>query len=178
MLTHSPTTNSKPPPSRIRLCLRAIVLGCLPLFAVCAQAGEAKPVGPDNAAASELTLRDCRLTLNARRALREEAELASLNLGVSVRNGVATLWGSVTSADLAQQAVRKLRQVPGLSEVRDELSIVPPEELPLRLPRGQPPRAEPLPSHCCSPVVWSMLRSPRLELPERRVAGVESASPQ
>src|SRR3954470_14031744 len=40
-------------------------------------------------------LRDVGLTVRARQALRRDKELAPLNLGVKVREGVATLWGPV-----------------------------------------------------------------------------------
>src|SRR5947207_6099690 len=48
-------------------------------------------------------------TIQARRLLLEDPDLAPLNLGVRVRNRVATLWGPVPSADLALKAELRLR---------------------------------------------------------------------
>jgi hypothetical protein len=82
------------------------------------------------AAAPELPVdgyRDLQLTVHARRALRQEPVLGSLNLGVRVRGGVATLWGPVPSADLVGQAVKRLESVQGVLEVRSELYVATPE---------------------------------------------------
>jgi osmotically-inducible protein OsmY len=79
-----------------------------------------------SAHADDLT-RDSLLTLAARTHLARDAALAPLNLGVSVRNGVATLWGAVPSSDLARQARDRLRQLRGVAEVRDELTVTTPE---------------------------------------------------
>jgi hypothetical protein len=70
---------------------------------------------------------DVQLTFKARAALREADGLSFLNLGVRLRQGVATLWGSVPSADLAQRAVETVRRVPGVTTVKSELAIVPPD---------------------------------------------------
>jgi hypothetical protein len=61
--------------------------------------------------------------LKARRALAADPDLAPLNLGVSVRRGVATLWGTAPSSALAREALLQLRQLPDLEEVRSELEI-------------------------------------------------------
>jgi osmotically-inducible protein OsmY len=69
--------------------------------------------------------RDWQLTLRARQALLQDERLAGYNLGVSVRDRVAILWGPVPSLDLAHRAEERLRAVPGLAGVRSELQVEP-----------------------------------------------------
>jgi hypothetical protein len=71
------------------------------------------------------TERDVMLTILARRALLLDAELAPLNLGVHVRNRVATLWGPVPSPELAFKAEARLRGLLELLAVRSELIVAP-----------------------------------------------------
>ncbi len=61
----------------------------------------------------------------ARRSLLRDAELAPLNLGVCIRNRVATLWGPVPTADLGFKAEQRLRGLVELLEVRSELIVAP-----------------------------------------------------
>lgn len=63
-------------------------------------------------------IRDLSVSVRARRVLKEDAELASLNLGVSVENGIASVWGPVPSTDVARRAISKLQNVRGVREVR------------------------------------------------------------
>ena len=85
--------------------------------------------------------------LRDRQALFQDALLAPLNLGVSVRDHVATLWGPVPSPDLARRAEERVRQVQGIGEVINQLHVEPPDGPPGDLPRNpplaqQPPRDE------------------------------------
>jgi hypothetical protein len=66
---------------------------------------------------------DIHLTVLARQALQRDRLLANVNIGVHVKERVATLWGPVPSDKVAERAVRLLRQIPELREVRSELSI-------------------------------------------------------
>jgi osmotically-inducible protein OsmY len=66
---------------------------------------------------------DDHLSLLARRALRQDEALASLNLGVRVRQGVATLWGTAPTEDVVKRALERLKQVPGLKEAHSELLV-------------------------------------------------------
>src|SRR5947209_7637347 len=75
--------------------------------------------------ADRATERDVMLTMLARRALLLDAELAPLNLGVRVRNRVATLWGPVPSAELAFKAEQRLRGLLELLAVHSELIVAP-----------------------------------------------------
>ena len=98
--------------------------------------------------------RDVLHTLQARRLLVDDPELAALNLGVRVRNRVATLWGPVPSAELSFKAEIRLRALVELVEVRNELFVtgesVPTPDgplqtppLPLFLPEQLPPALPP-----------------------------------
>jgi hypothetical protein len=73
---------------------------------------------------------DWQLTLQARHALWGDAPFDKLNLGVSVRDGVAILSGPVPSSAVGNQAVAKLRTVPGVRDVKNE-TYVPPADEPL-----------------------------------------------
>jgi hypothetical protein len=88
------------------------------------------------ATANPATERDIMLTMQARRALLLDTELAPLNLGVRVHNRVATLWGPVPSADLAFKAEQRLRGLLELLAVRNDLIIAP----------GSAPAMAPLPA--------------------------------
>jgi hypothetical protein len=91
--------------------------------------------------------RDMRHTILARHALQHDSVLAPLNLGVRVHNRVATLWGPVPSPELKERAVRVLRQVPDLLEVRSQLHVAeleePAQESPDRLPPAPGPPSTP-----------------------------------
>ena len=55
--------------------------------------------------------RDLEATIRAREALGKDPELAPLNLGVKVRRGEATLWGSISSEALIRRATQMLENV-------------------------------------------------------------------
>lgn len=75
---------------------------------------------------------DARLTLESRQSLNADEKLAALNLGVSVKAGIATLFGPVPSEELARRAEARVRVVTGLRNVRNELHVAPPAEPDLR----------------------------------------------
>ena len=78
-------------------------------------------------AAAVPTLRDMQVTIHARRALLEDAELSKLNLGVHVRNGTATVWGPVPSIELGKRAVQQLELVKGVFQVVANLYLATPK---------------------------------------------------
>jgi BON domain len=80
------------------------------------------------AAAPEAVLADCRLAIRAREALLQDASLRELNLGVSVHNHVATLWGPVPSKPLSRRAVDCVRRVPGVADVVNRLVVESPRD--------------------------------------------------
>jgi hypothetical protein len=59
----------------------------------------------------------------ARQALLKDEQLAGRNLGISVRQGIATVWGPVPSEAVARRAVERLREVKGLLDVRSQLYV-------------------------------------------------------
>jgi hypothetical protein len=67
---------------------------------------------------------DLELTLILRSTLEQDDKLADQKLTASVKDRVATLWGSVASADLSQHAVRIARQTIGVVSVINQLRIV------------------------------------------------------
>jgi hypothetical protein len=71
---------------------------------------------------------DVQLTLQARSALWGEDPFDKLNIGVSVRDGIAILSGAVPSTVVAEQAVAKVRAVPGIRSVTNETYIPPADE--------------------------------------------------
>jgi hypothetical protein len=86
-----------------------------------------------------------RLTVMARRAFQHDRVLAPLNLGVKVRDGVATVWGPVPDAEVARQAVARLEAIHGIDEVHSELHLRPREKpllAELGIPRGAPTRIQ------------------------------------
>src|SRR5438132_1579912 len=97
-----------------------------PSTAEAAQA--AGPVQTHPAPAAEGIPRDTELTIAARRTIAQDRALAGVNVGVSVRQNVATLWGSIPSPALAQRAVAAVQRVPGVRSVRNQLALVPRED--------------------------------------------------
>ncbi len=66
---------------------------------------------------------DWQLALRARQLLAGDALLAPCNLGVTVHERIATLWGPVPSATHAGRAVALLWEIPGMRAVRNELRV-------------------------------------------------------
>lgn len=79
-------------------------------------------------------------TILARKALHDDASLRDLNLGVSVKARVATLWGTTPSADASRRAAAALRRLVELRDVVNELYLDPslPDFLPEILPQVVP----------------------------------------
>jgi osmotically-inducible protein OsmY len=101
----------------LRLGLVGMVLG----FTFCAEVRGGKP---EDASFD----RDTKLTLLARQALQADRELAPHNLGVSVQDRAATLWGPVPSVALARRAEILLRNLAELVEVHNELHLDPTQD--------------------------------------------------
>jgi hypothetical protein len=72
---------------------------------------------------------DWQLTLKARHKLWDDPVLEKLNLGVTVRDGVATLNGAVPSAAVAEQAVKLLKCIVGVKGVVNETYVPPVDDL-------------------------------------------------
>jgi hypothetical protein len=109
-----------------RTCRRAFC--CLAgLFLLSPQSGAAELGRPPSASPPPhaCDLRDIYLTLEARRLLHQDRELARFSLGVSVNQGVAVVWGRLPTETLARRALEYVRQVRGVFEVHQELQILP-----------------------------------------------------
>jgi hypothetical protein len=91
---------------------------------------------PASRSPSTQATEDCQLTVFARQALQDDETLAPLNIGVSVHGGVATLWGTVADAAIGRRAHEQVRQVQGVTEVRNELRV---ETLPQPVQAAAPP---------------------------------------
>src|SRR5262249_12440644 len=90
-------------------------------------------VRPQDAASEDLVL-----TLRALRALLADDALAPYPLGVSVRDRIASLWGSVPSPQLARRAEQRVRSVVGITAIRSRLQVGEASD-------GLPPLLPPLP---------------------------------
>lgn len=108
-----------------RACPRKAV-GTAPWLAALAWAAGFQPLF--SASVSDAALADCRLTVRAREALLQDGVLRELNLGVSVRNNVATLWGPAPSKSLSDRAVGRVRKVPGIADVINRLVVESPAD--------------------------------------------------
>jgi osmotically-inducible protein OsmY len=102
------------------LWLRALTRFLLLAFSVHASVALA---GDGWNAPAQTDLQDCVLSLSVRQALQQDEGLGIYNLGVSVRSGVATLWGTVPSMELSQRAQDLVQGVAGVTRVRNELRI-------------------------------------------------------
>jgi BON domain len=137
------------------------------------------------AANSRDTIRDLQLTVHARKALHDDESLSSLNPGVRVRDGVATIWGTAPSAELIARAKKCVESVQGILSVRSELQVARPDRSaePLVIPLLPP---EPLLSESASPDSLSGSIAPQAPgvrepvsaaPPAEPTAGVEYARP-
>lgn len=73
--------------------------------------------GPFLFVSSTRTARDLEIEAKVRRALRQDAQLRPLNLGVHVSGGIAKLSGPVPAADLQKRAIQIAQRVDGVLTV-------------------------------------------------------------
>lgn len=95
---------------------------------------------------------DWQLALQARNALWDDPTLGKINLGVSIRRGIATLSGPVPSTAVAEQAVERLRKLPGVRDVVND-TYVPAADEPLARSMPHPVTAQ-RPSVSVAPAVF------------------------
>src|SRR5690348_14807712 len=60
-------------------------------------------------------------TLAIRKAFLQDKELARLNLGVKVESRIAYLWGAVPSSQALNRAVKAVKGIPDILEIRNNL---------------------------------------------------------
>jgi hypothetical protein len=113
----------------------AVVAAAVAVAACSAVFGGDKPAAGQAPPALLPVERDVRLALKARAVLEADKDLKDLNLGVRAEAGVVVLWGQVPSANLERKAVRLLRTVPGVREVRSEACLAGDRRVdPIRVP--------------------------------------------
>jgi hypothetical protein len=81
------------------------------------------PIRIESPGSGASPLDDCRLSLLARQELYKDERLGDLPLGATVRGDVAFVWGTVPSAELARLAEERIRKVPGVDRVQNEVQI-------------------------------------------------------
>src|SRR5437588_658029 len=59
----------------------------------------------------------------ARTALAQDADVAGYNLGVEVKDRVATLWGTLPNTELNRRAIELLKKLPEFREVRSDVKM-------------------------------------------------------
>lgn len=94
-----------------------------------------RPAEPATAANSGEPVSDDQLTARVQSGFYRDDDLRRSSIDVAAASGVVTLKGTVASEDRRRQALSVARQVPGVTDVRDELQVdptVPP------LPGGDP----------------------------------------
>lgn len=94
-----------------------IALGGLLLLAPAALADSA----PGRSAQDRI--RDLETQVRARQQLAADEELAPFNLGVSVRDGVAVVWGPVPSPEMKARALAAVENVRGIYKVQSEMYV-------------------------------------------------------
>ncbi|HEV3262684.1 MAG TPA: BON domain-containing protein [Gemmataceae bacterium] len=111
------------------VCRLAVPPAVLAAVLFLGPAAEAALWGIEPDPSAKLTANDCRLTVAALGALARDKELAPVNLGLSVHENVAMLWGPVPSGGLKRRAEELIRRVPGIGQVVNQLYVeAPPEE--------------------------------------------------
>lgn len=106
----------------------AILLGLMPQpFALPVRAADPPPrFASVPLPARDESARDWVLSNLARRVLLKDEQLASLNIGVSVKDKVATIWGTLPSKEAGKRAEEMLKKINGIASVINECKIVPP----------------------------------------------------
>jgi|GEM_PF-4351918 len=73
--------------------------------------------------AMDPAMQDMELSLRARQAFAEDPLLSRQEIGIDVRNRVATLWGTVPNTEVYRLAEKRLRLVLGLVDFRNDLHV-------------------------------------------------------
>jgi hypothetical protein len=87
------------------------------------------------------SLREIQMTLHIRKVLGMDPKLGPLNLWVDVSQTTAILSGDIPSETLARRALNLVGRVPGIGEVRNDMTIAPRDgflEGPEAFPEGPP----------------------------------------
>jgi BON domain len=105
----------------------AVLLGLMPPeFVLTVRGAEPPPRLAAISVAPREDARDWVLANQARRALLKDEQIASFNVGVSVKDKVATIWGTLPSAEVGKRIEEMLKKINGIASVVNECKIVPP----------------------------------------------------
>ncbi len=81
---------------------------------------------------------DINLSLSARTAIAEDFRFFFLNLGVPVRDGIATVWGPVPSEESATQILEVIGKIKGIKGVHNDMVVLPEQDWPQEWRRTRP----------------------------------------
>jgi osmotically-inducible protein OsmY len=112
------TSSNKPASSGVRI-LSVLAVFTLASLGTSAElpAGGDEQSGPFLFVSSNRTVKDVAIETKVREALRQDAQLRPLNLGVHMSGGTANLSGPVTSPELKQRAIKIVQRVEGVLKV-------------------------------------------------------------
>ena len=85
----------------------------------------AKTTAAETAAKAKTEVNDSWLTLKTKMALLADARVRSRDVHVTTQHGTVTLRGKVESAGARQAAAEDARKLDGVTQVRNELTVVP-----------------------------------------------------
>ncbi len=80
---------------------------------------------PSQAASFDSAFVDARTTTEVKAKLLADSDVAGLRVDVDTTDGVVTLTGTVGSTAARQKAIDLARQVPGVTQVTDQLKVAP-----------------------------------------------------
>ena len=149
----------------LRCCSAALVAVVLTTTSGQSLAADPATIAAMARCRSDLTADDCRLTVAGMRALAREPRLAELNLGLTIHDHIAVVWGTVPSAELRRLVEKTLLHVSGIAQVLNQLQVQPLWDEPVT-PRAPPPGApqEHSPAQSVPPTVMVTGPSPYAEL--------------
>ncbi len=114
-----------------------------PTRAPAGRAAESPEIPPLATQAETAATEDWLLETRAREALWKEARLTDLSLEVTVRSGVASVFGAAPSQELRQRAAVVVEAVEGIRSVRNQVRVRTPASPPEPGPRVFPPVDQP-----------------------------------
>ena len=103
-----------------------LCLGVLLVFVPTSLRAEGPPEPPPAFVVDQI--RDLGISVRARRVLKSDPALAALNLGISIEDGIASVWGPIPSDAVGRRAVVLLESVRGIRAVRSNFYAQTPRE--------------------------------------------------
>jgi hypothetical protein len=115
-----------------------VLVGLIVAAALDAPALLADPPGEDESQRPPTRMEE-QILIRARNALSRVPKAKPKNLFIKVHEGTVTITGEVSSPDMADQAERILKDVPGIYQVKNNLKVVADRQPLLVLPTGAEP---------------------------------------